>query len=73
VTFFLDGRKVKRMDARNGQRVFKLSIDPTRYGKGIHRVNARVVFKTESGTDARTLRLSWQRCARQVVAPRFTG
>ncbi len=73
VTFFLDGRKVKRMDAKSGQRVFKLAINPTRYGKGIHRVNARVVFKAASGTKARTLRLSFQRCARQVVAPRFTG
>ena len=73
MTFFLDGRKVKTMNAKSGQRVFKLGINPSKYGKGIHRVTARVVFKAESGTKARTLRLSWQRCARRVVAPRFTG
>ena len=36
-------------------------------------MTAKVVFKAASGTKARTLRLSFQRCARQVVAPRFTG
>ena len=55
------------MDAKRGQRVFKLRVNPTRYGKGIHRVNARVVFKAASRTSAATLRLSFQRCARQVV------
>jgi hypothetical protein len=73
VTFFVDGRKVKRVNAKSGQRVFKLGISPTKFGKGIHRVTAKVVFKQASGTKARTLRLSFQRCARQVVAPRFTG
>lgn len=73
VTFFVDGRQVKRVDAKRGQRVFKLGITPTRFGKGIHRVTAKVVFATASGTKARTLRLSFQRCARQVLAPRFTG
>ena len=73
VTFFVDGRKVKRVDAKRGQRVFKLGVSPARFGKGIHRVNARVVFKAASRTSAKTLRLSFQRCARQVTAPRFTG
>jgi hypothetical protein len=73
VTFFVDGRKVKRVSAKKGRRVFKLGVSPAKYGKGIHRVTAKVVFKRASGTKARTLRLSFQRCARQVVAPRFTG
>jgi hypothetical protein len=73
VTFFVDGRKVKQVKAKRGQRVFKLGINPRKYGKGIHRVTAKVVFKAASGTKARTLRLSFRRCARQVVAPRFTG
>jgi len=34
---------------------------------------ARVQFVAASETKSRTLRLSFQRCARQVVTPRFTG
>ena len=74
VTFFVDGRKVKRVNAKTGQRVFKLGITPKKFGKGIHRVTARVVFKAESGTKARTLRAELRSAApRQIVAPRFTG
>ena len=40
---------------------------------GVHRVTARIRFRANSGTRARTLRLSYQRCRRQVVQPRFTG
>jgi hypothetical protein len=32
-----------------------------------------VRFVAESRTPARTLRLTFRRCARQTVAPRFTG
>jgi hypothetical protein len=39
----------------------------------VHRVTARVRFKAASHTRTRTLRLSYQRCRRQVVTPRFTG
>jgi hypothetical protein len=73
VAFFLDGRRVVVRRAKRGQRSFKVRIRPGRLSVGVHRVTARVVFRTASRTRARTLVLSFQRCARRVPSPRFTG
>jgi hypothetical protein len=72
VTFYVDGNKHKRIVARSGQRVFRAKVRPGS-AVGVHRVTARVVFKASSHTKARTLRLSYRRCVRQVVTPQFTG
>ena len=73
VTFFVDGKKRKTITAKAGQRAFKLKVRPNALGRGVHRITARVQFAAESETKSRTLRLSFQRCARQVVRPQFTG
>jgi hypothetical protein len=74
VTFFVDGKRFKRLTAPNGEGTrFTVSINPRGRGFGVHRVTARVEFAAASQTKARTLRLSFQRCKRQVVKPRFTG
>ena len=74
VTFFLDGKRFKRITAPTGEgNRFSVSINPRGRGFGVHRVTVRVEFAADSGTRARTLRLSFQRCKRQVVRPRFTG
>ena len=74
VTFFVDGKRVKRLTAPNGEGSrFTLKVNPKGRGFGVHRVTARVVFAAASQTRTRALRLSFQRCRRQVVAPRFTG
>ena len=73
VTFWLDGKQVKRIVAKGGQTAFALKVNPRKVGRGVHRVSARVVFAAGSRTAPRTLRLSFQRCARQVVTPQFTG
>ena len=73
VTFFVDGRRVAIRRARNGQRTFTARVTPGRLSLGVHRVTARVVFRTASRTRARTLVLSFQHCARQAPSPRFTG
>jgi hypothetical protein len=73
VTFYRDGKKIKTINARRGQRLFKVRITPGGDEGTIHRVTARVRFRARSGTRARTLRLSYQRCRRQVIQPRFTG
>jgi Prealbumin-like fold domain len=73
VTFWLDGRQVGRIVAEPGQTAFVLRVDPRKVAEGVHRVRARVVFAAASRTAPRTLRLSFQRCARQVVTPQFTG
>jgi hypothetical protein len=72
VTFYVDGAKLERVVARSGQRVFRVKVRPAK-SLGVHRVTARVVFKASSRTKARTLRLSFRRCARQIVTPQFTG
>jgi hypothetical protein len=73
VVFFLDGKRVKRITAKEGQKAFKVKINPRKVGRGVHRVTAKVVFVSESQTKTKTLRLSFQRCRKQVVRPRFTG
>jgi hypothetical protein len=74
VTFFVDGKRFKRITAPTGEgSTFTVSINPRGRGFGVHRVTARVEFVTASQTAARTLRLSFQRCKKQVVKPRFTG
>jgi hypothetical protein len=39
----------------------------------VHRVVARTVFRKQSGTKARSLRVTFSRCARRASAPAFTG
>jgi len=73
VTFYVDGRKVATRKARAGQRTFRYTVRPNGLSRGVHRVTARVRFVPASETKARTLRLAFQRCKRQVVTPRFTG
>jgi hypothetical protein len=73
VTFYVDGRKVATRNAKPGQRAFRYKVRAGDLGRGVHRVTARVQFVAASETKSRTLRLSFQRCARQVVTPRFTG
>jgi Prealbumin-like fold domain len=73
VTFWLDGKQVKRIVAKRGQTAFALKVDPRKVARGVHQVRARVVFAAASDTAPRTLRLSFQRCARRVVTPQFTG
>lgn len=73
VTFFVDGRRIVIRKAKSGQRTFKARIRPGRLSVGVHRVTARVVFRTASRTRARTLVLSFQHCARLAPSPRFTG
>ena len=71
VTFFVDGKRVKRI---SGQRAsYKIKVKPNRYGFGRHRVVARVEFVEGAGTSARRLPLTFRRCAQGAVAPRFTG
>jgi uncharacterized repeat protein (TIGR01451 family) len=71
VSFYVDGKLVKRF---TGQRAsYSIKVRPTRLGFGRHKVVARVKFTAASGTKARRLPLTFRRCARQAIAPRFTG
>ena len=71
VTFFVDGKLVKRFTGARAS--YSIKVNPRSYGFGRHRVVARVTFVAGSGTQARRLPLTFRRCARGTVAPRFTG
>jgi uncharacterized repeat protein (TIGR01451 family) len=71
VTFFVDGKRVKRI--KGTRSVYSIKVKPSKFGFGRHRVTARVRFTAASGTRARTLRLTFRRCANEAIAPRFTG
>jgi prealbumin domain-containing protein len=74
VTFYVDGRKVKTLTKPNGKGgAFKLPINVRKLGYGSHRLIAKVQFAKSSGTKARTLRLSFSRCASAAAQPKFTG
>ena len=72
VTYTVDGKRVKRI-VRGSGRDWAVTLNPARYGFGRHRVVAHVRFRAASGTPARKLPLTFRRCARQAVAPQFTG
>ena len=71
VTFRLDGKVVKRVNRSSAR--YTLRINPLKLSVGVHRLVATVRFNRASRSRARTLRLSFQRCARALQAPRFTG
>jgi Ice-binding-like len=72
VTFFVDAKRRRTINATAGQTVFSLRINPARQNRGVHRITAKVRF-TDSAAKTRTLRLVYQRCSKAAVRPRFTG
>jgi hypothetical protein len=77
VTFFVDGKRRRTVNATPGRTVFSLRVDPRGQSSVVHRITARVRFTAGSGAKARTLRLLYQRCstagAGVTPPPRFTG
>lgn len=71
VSFFVDGKLVKKITG--ARTTYSVKIRPSALGFGRHKVVAKVTFTAASGTKSRRLPLTFQRCARQSVAPRFTG
>ena len=71
VSFRLDGKLIKRFTSTRSTYVIK--VNPRTYGFGRHRIIARVTFLTASGTKSRRLPLTFRRCGRGTIAPRFTG
>jgi hypothetical protein len=73
VMFFLDGRYQRAILRPNNGRTYRFRVDVRKLKLGRHTVMVKVTFTSASRTKSRTLRLTFQRCARRVVAPRFTG
>jgi uncharacterized repeat protein (TIGR01451 family) len=73
VAFILDGKVVKRVKNTKNAKLIALRIKPTKLKLGVHRLVVNVTFQSGSGTKPKTMRLSFQRCGKKLVAPRFTG
>jgi uncharacterized repeat protein (TIGR01451 family) len=71
VRFYVDGRLVKKFTGTRSR--YSIKVRPRGLGLGRHRIVARVTFAASSKTSPRTLRLTFRRCAKQAVSPRFTG
>jgi hypothetical protein len=74
VTFSLDGRRIGTVRAKAGRKKFKITINPRGQSRRVHRVTARITFKSSSGTTSTVRRLTYRTAASSVTrAPRFTG
>ena len=66
-------RYVASVTKRNSKGLYALRLNPAKLRVGVHRLSVTVVFKPGTGTKPRTFRSAFQRCAKQLLAPRFTG
>ena len=73
VVFKVDGKKVKTLTAPNAGTRFQIRVNPAKMKIGVHRIVATVTFKPATKKAAQTFRISFQRCAKKLAAPRFTG
>ena len=73
VVFKLDGKKIKTLKAPNAGTRFQIRVNPAKLKIGVHRIVATVTFKPATKKKAQTFRISFQRCAKKLAAPRFTG
>lgn len=73
VVFTLDGKVLRTLSKPNVGSLYVLPVNPRTLTTGVHRVLARTIFRKDSGTKSRTLRVTFSRCARRAVSPAFTG
>ena len=73
VTFVLDGKVIKKVNNTKRASVILARINPAKLKLGVHRLVANVTFRAETKKKPTSLRLSFQRCGKKLVAPRFTG
>lgn len=73
VTFSVDGTAVRMLTRPNKGTRYVQRINPRTMRVGVHRVTARVVFTKQSGTRARTQRVTFSRCQKRQPKPMFTG
>jgi hypothetical protein len=74
VTLTVDAIAVRTLTKPNRGVRFVQKVDPRRMSaRGVHRITARVTFTAASGTRARTLRVTFTRCARRAAKPKFPG
>lgn len=72
VTFYVDGKPVRTLNAVPGRTRFTLRVDPRRQSGRVHRVTARVRFTRNSRKSSVVRRLVYRRTLPRR-SPRFTG
>lgn len=70
VVFRLDGKRVKSV--KRGA-VYQVRVNPAKMRIGVHRIVATITYTAATKKRPETRRVSFQRCARKLAAPRFTG
>jgi hypothetical protein len=68
----IDGKRYKRLTGGAKQR-WTIKINPRKFSQKRHLVRIDVRFLDGTAPETRRLNLTFQRCARQVVKPLFTG
>ena len=68
VTFRLDGRKVKVVNGAGSY-----SVKTSKLAAGVHHIKAQVTYEAASQTRARTHIVTFQRCVKRKIVPRFAG
>jgi hypothetical protein len=70
VSFWVNGKRVRTIRARTGQRRFSVTLPINR---AVARVRARVQFRNNATPSSRVLNATIRRCAPAAVRPQFTG
>jgi uncharacterized repeat protein (TIGR01451 family) len=73
VTFYVDGKKFKTVTRPDSKGRWSVTLKPKTLPYGSHRVRATIQFATDSGTKAKNLSLTFNRCRPAIVKPKFTG
>lgn len=73
VVIKLDGKKIKTLTKPNAGARYQVRINPQRMKIGVHRIVATVTFAASTKKKPQTFRVSFQRCAKRLAAPKFTG
>jgi hypothetical protein len=72
VSFSLDGNRIRVLH-RNEFPSLSIQVDPRRLEVGKHRILVQVTFAPSSRTKVKRMKVTFQRCGKQLVAPQFTG
>ena len=70
MSFWVNGKRVKTIRARTGQRRFSVTLPINR---AVAKVRARVRFANNATPSSRVLSATVRRCAPAAVKPQFTG
>jgi Prealbumin-like fold domain len=73
VTFYRDGKRIKRLSKPSSGSRFQITVNPKGQGFGVHRITVKVSFNANTQAKTRTLRLTYQRCQPGGAKPKFTG